>query len=119
VAAPNSRPFDLALYQFLKTELVSRAVQVSETREPETIRMEYLVQTVRHDPSRFGGAIGRYGAASEHEIVVNVSMSYHNRYVLHLSYIRYINDADWPLYISPAAQEPAAGRERSVRVINR
>ncbi|MDL2271771.1 hypothetical protein LJC23_01920 [Desulfovibrio sp. OttesenSCG-928-I05] len=119
LTAPNSRDFDLAFFQLLKTEMVSRAVQVSESIEPEGIRMDYLVQTVYHDPSRLGAGGPRYGAVSDHEIVVNVHMSYHNRYVLHLSYTRYINDADWPLYISPESQEPAVGRARTIRVIGR
>jgi hypothetical protein len=119
VAAPGSRPFDMAFYALLKTELVSRAVQVSESMEPETLRMEYQIQTVYHDPSRFGMAPGRYSSSSNHEIMVNVAMSYNNRYVLHLSYTRYINEADWPLYIDPESQEPVMGKARTIRVTNR
>ena len=135
VQPPNSRPFMLSFHQLLKTEMVSRAMQVSETRERDTIRLDYDVITVFHDPSRFNEGIfsriadmgllvsnvftGASPSASHHEISVNVRMSYNNRYVLHLSYLRYINDADWPLYISPESQEPGAGRLRTIRVINR
>ncbi len=135
VAPPNSRPFMLAFHQLLKTEIVSRAMQVSEQRESDSIQIEYDVLTVFHDPSRMNGgvysrladmglAIGSivgagHPSGSDHEIVVNVRMSYRNRYVLHLSYIRYINDADWPLYLSPEALEPGSGKPRTVRVINR
>lgn len=117
VSAPNSRDFDLAFYQLLKTEMVSRAIQVSERAERGTITMDYTVQTVHHDPSRMTGP--RYSGASDHEIVVNVRMAYNNRYVLHLSYIRYINDADWPLYISPESTNPAVGGAPVIKVIGR
>jgi len=135
VQPPNSRPFMLSFHQLLRTEMVSRAMQVSESRERDTIRLEYDVITVFHNPSRFNEGIfsrvadmglgisnvftGSSPSASNHEISVNVRMAYNNRYVLHLSYLRYINDADWPLYISPESQEPSAGRVRTVRVINR
>ncbi len=132
VLPPNSRPFMLTFHQLLKTEMVSRALQVSEKREGDTLQLEYDVVTVLHDRSRMDGGIYTRLAdlgltvtgsgppsGSDHEIVVNVRMAYNNRYVLHLSYIRYINDADWPMYISPEALEPGSGGTRTVRVINR
>ncbi len=135
VVPPNSRPFMLTFHQLLKTEMVSRAIQVSEKRESDTLVLEYDVLTVFHDPSRMDGGVysrladlglalgsvvgAGHPSGSDHEIVVNARMAHNNRYVLHLSYIRYINDADWPLYLSPEALEPASGKTRTVRVINR
>ena len=114
VVPPNDRPFMLAFHQLLRTELVSRAIQVAEEPEFDSVRVEYDVLTVLHDPSRFSSGIyghladlgiglGRFfsgASGSDNEIVVNVRMAHNNRYVVHLSYIRYINDADWPLYLN-------------------
>lgn len=133
VVAPNSRPFMLSFHQILKSELVSRAIQVSEQRESDTVQIEYDVLTVHHDSSRFdngiysvladmGIGIGRLfsgSSASDNEIIVNVRMAYNNRYVVHRSYIRYINDADWALYLSPESLDPSSGQNRTVKVINR
>ena len=133
VVAPNSRPFMLSFHQLLKSELVSRAIQVSEQREGDTVQIEYDVLTVHHDSSRFdsgiysvladmGIGIGRLfsgSSGSDNEIIVNVRMAYNNRYVVHRSYIRYINDADWALYLSPESLDPSSGQNRTIRVINR
>ncbi|CAK7071301.1 MAG: hypothetical protein DELT_01900 [Desulfovibrio sp.] len=133
VVAPNSRPFMLAFHQLLKSELVSRAVQVSEEREDDCVQIEYDVITVPHDPSRFsngvysvladmGIGLGRLfsgASGSDNEIIVNVRMAYNNRYVVHRSYVRYINDADWALYLSPESVDPSSGKNRTIRVINR
>ena len=133
VVPPNNRPFMLAFQQLVKTELVSRAIHVSEVRENESILVEYDVLTVLHDSSRFnngvyshladlGIGLSRFfggASGSNHEIVVNVRMAYNNRYVIHLSYIRYINDADWALYLSPDSTDPSSGKNRAIRVTNR
>lgn len=134
VVPPNSRPFMLTFHQMLKTELVSRAVQVSEQREPDGVQLEYDVLTLVHDSSRFtrgyysvlgdmglllGSLVAGGASESDHEIVVNVRMAHNNRYVTHLSYIRYINDADWHLYLSPESLDPSGGKNRVLRVTNR
>lgn len=133
VVAPNSRPFMLTFHQLLKSELVSRAIQVSEQREPDAVEVEYDVLTVLHDSSRFnagvyswladlGIGLGRLfsgSSGSDNEIVVNVRMAYNNRYVVHQSYIRYINDEDWALYLSPESLDPRSGKSRVIRVTNR
>lgn len=133
VEPPNSRPFMLSFHQLLRSELVSRAIQVSEERENDTVVVEFDVLTVTHDPSRLrsgvysvladmGIGLGRLfsgSSASDNEIIVTIRMSYNNRYVVHRSYIRYVNDADWALYLSPESLNPAAGPARAVRVINR
>lgn len=133
VTAPNSRPFMLAFHQLLKTELVSHAIQVSEQREEDTVQVEYDVLTVLHDSSRFnagvyswladlGIGLGRLfsgSSGSDNEIVVNVRMAYNNRYVVHRSYTRYINDDDWMLYLNPESLDPSSGKTRVIRVTNR
>lgn len=133
VVAPNSRPFMLSFNQLLRSELVSRAIQVSERRESDTVQIEYDVITVHHDSSRFssgvysiladmGIGLGRLfsgSSGSDNEIIVNVRMAYDNRYVVHRSYVRYINDADWELYLSPESFEPSSGGNRTIRVTNK
>lgn len=133
ITPPNSRPFMLAFHELLTTELVSRAIQVAQAREADSVLVEYDVTTVLFHSSRFnrgvyshlvdmGLAIGNVfsgAGGSDHEIVVNVRMSHNNRYVTHLSYIRYINDKDWPLYISPDSMGPGGGESRAIRVTNR
>jgi len=134
VAQPDSRPFMLAFHELVKSELVSRAVQVSERLELDTVLVEYDVLTVRHDSSRFGweiySPIADVGVAiariftgnptpSNNEVVVNVRMAYDNRYVLHRSFIRYINDADWAHYLNTESLNPSSGGSRVIRVTNR
>ena len=130
---PNSRPFMLAFHELLQTELVSRAVQVAQTPEAGSVLVDYDVSSVLYHSSRFNrgyyshladmgvavGGIFSGTSGSDHEIVVTVRMSHNNRYVTHLSYIRYINDKDWPLYINPHSLEPASGKNRVIRVTNR
>ena len=103
VAMPPSRPFMAAFHQFLKTELVSRAMQVTEQREPGSLVLSYDVLAIAFDPSRMGR--WRPSGASDHEIVVNARMAYNNRYVRHLSYIHYINDRDWRQYTGSEARD--------------
>ena len=115
VVPPNSRPFSATFNQVVKSALVSRAIQVSEQREPDSVQVEYDVVTVLHDPSR----LPLFSSGSDHEVVINVRMAYNNRYVVHRSYIRYINDPDWMLYLSPETLDPSAGKNRFIRVTNR
>ncbi|SBV91590.1 conserved exported hypothetical protein [uncultured delta proteobacterium] len=115
VMPPNSRPFTTTFHQVVKSELVSRAIQVSEQREPDSVQVEYDVVTVKFDPSRRSA----FSSASDHEVVINVRMAYDGRYVVHRSYIRYINDCDWMQYLSPETLDPSAGKSRVVRVTNR
>lgn len=112
VAAPDSREFMLAFYQFLKTELVSRGIQVSERREADTVVLDYDVLLVTHDPSRSAWV-------PENEIVVNARLAHNNRYAVHISSIRYVNDKEWAMYYGPEALNPGGGGTRAVRVINR
>ena len=102
VIPPPSRPFMAAFHQFLKTEMVSRGMQVSEQREIDTPVLKYDVLAIAFAPSRMG--VKRPSGASDHEIVVNARFGYNNRYVRHLSYIRYINDDDWRLYTNTDAR---------------
>lgn len=118
IAQPNNRPFTVAFYHLLRTELVSRGLQVSNNKEPNSVILEYSVQTVPFDPSRFDNA-KRYdgeGTASDHEVIVNSRLFYRNRFVMHCSSIRYINDGDLPLYVDPQVADPMAESTRSIRI---
>ncbi len=130
VRPPNDRPFIMAFYNLLRTRLVSKGMQVSEQCEPNSLVIEYNVQTVLFDSGRTGwfpslagmgigvvnAVTGKYTTTSDHEIIVNTRMVHNNRYVMHLSNIYYINDDDWPLYISPESFDPQADRTRTVRI---
>lgn len=119
IVHPNNRPFSVAFYNLLRTELVSRGMQVSYDREPGDVVLEYTVQTVPFSDSRFGTGDTHYAPPSDNEIIVNARLFYQNRFVLHCSAIRYINDADWALYIDPQVADPKAESSRNVRVTNR
>jgi hypothetical protein len=127
VALPNNRAFSVAFYHLLRTELVSRGIQVSHNREAQGIVVEYAVQAVLFDSARFGSAMDSMGihrdgdgiTPSNNEIIVNARMFFQNRFVLHASAVRYINDADLPLYFDPQIADPMAESTRSIRVINR
>lgn len=112
VVSPDSRDFMLAFYQLLKTELVSRGIQVSDRREADTVVLDYNVLLITHDPSRSS-------RVPENEIVVNTRLAHNNRFVVHLSSIRYINDKEWAMYYGPEALNPGSGGTRTVRVLNR
>lgn len=115
VMPPDSRPFMLAFHEVVKSELVSRAIQVSEAQEPDGVTVEYSVLTVRFDGSRRGF----FSSASDNEVVVTVRMAYDNRYVVHQAYIRYINDPDWMLYLNTESVNPGSGGTRTIRVTGR
>ena len=118
VAPPNNRPFTVAFYHLLRTELVSRGLQVSYNREPYSVLLEYSVQTVPFDPERFKRYAPRQGLAegSNHELIVNARLFFRNRFVMHCASIRYINDADLALYIDPQNHDPLAESLRAVRI---
>lgn len=133
VVLPNSRPFSMAFHSLLLTRLVSKGMQVSETREADSLILEYDVQMILYESSRrdwipslaaMGIGVadmfsGKYTSTSDHEIIINSRIVYHNRYVMHLSSIHYINDADFALYVSPQSFDPAADTSRNVRFVNR
>ncbi|MDR2893657.1 MAG: hypothetical protein LBV80_11375 [Deltaproteobacteria bacterium] len=127
IASPNNRPFTVAFYNLLRSELVSRGLQVSYSKEPGGINLEYTVQTVHFDSGRRSDStplIGiddknRYNSPSNNEIIVNARLFHLNRFVVHCSAIRYINDDDWPLYMDPQVADPLAESSRNIRVTNR
>lgn len=114
---PNNRPFTVAFYNLLKTELVSRGLQVSYTRESRSVVLEYDVQTVPFDPGR-RDTTGRFAPVnhSDSEIIVNARMFYRNRFVMHCSSVRYINQADVALYFDPQNYDPMAASSRNIRI---
>ncbi len=133
VKPPNDRPFSLAFHALLCTRLVSRGMQVSDLPEADTLTLEYNVQTVLHDASRgtwlpslasmgigvIALVTGQYTSGSDHELIINSAIIHHNRYVMHLSNVVYINEDDWPLYVSPESSDPMAGRTRTVHITSR
>lgn len=114
---PNNRPFTVAFYHLLRTELVSRGLQVSHDQEPRSVLLEYWVQTIPFDGSRHEKS-GRFQNAkqSDSEIVVNASMFYRNRFVMHCSQVRYINEKDLELYLDPQNFDPQASSSRNIRI---
>ncbi|MDR2504266.1 MAG: hypothetical protein LBD82_07815 [Deltaproteobacteria bacterium] len=118
LAMPNNRPFTVAFYNLLRTELVSRGMQISYSKEPRGGLLEYFVQTVPFDDRRFNRVLSHLGEerGSNHEIIVNARLSYNNRFVMHCSSIRYINDADLRLYADPQAADPLAESSRRVSI---
>lgn len=101
----------------LRTRLVTRGMQVSENYEPDAVELRFNVQTVRFDSSRgdwglslaglgitvASAIVGGYTTTSDHEVVINTTMTHQNRYVMSFSQICYINDDDWKLYFNPEA----------------
>lgn len=101
----------------LRTRLVTRGMQVSENYEPDAVELRFTVQTVRFDSSRgdwglslaglgitvVNAIVGNYTTTSNHEVVINTTMTHQNRYVMSFSQICYINDDDWKLYFNPEA----------------
>lgn len=114
---PNNRPFTVAFYNLLRTELVSRGLQVSYKQEPRSVVLEYTVQTVPFDPSRRDTS-GRFASAraSDSEIIVNARMFYRNRFVMHHSAVRYINQDDIELYFDPQDFDPLASSTQNIRI---
>lgn len=132
VQPPNDRPFSQAFYNLLRTRLVSKGMQVSDKREADSLVLSYNVQIVLHEsraswaPSLRGMGIGivnlvtgQFTTRSKHEIIVNTSMVYKNRYAMHLSTVYYIDDDEWHMYISPESFDPNGGRTRTVRLVDR
>jgi hypothetical protein len=124
VALPNNRPFSVAFYNLLRTELVSRGLQLSDNRELLSVSVEYAAQTVPFDSSRFDGTgTGIFSgnndpAPSNNELVVNARMFFQNRFVMHTSAVRYINDEDLPLYLDPQLADPKAESVRNIRIVS-
>lgn len=114
---PNNRPFTVAFYHLLRTELVSRGLQVSNEQEPRSVLLEYWVQTVPFDGGRLNGSLRSEKAVpSASEIIVSARMFYRNRFVMHCSQVRYINEKDLALYLDPQSFDPQASSSRSIRI---
>jgi hypothetical protein len=132
IQPPNDRAFLRAFYDLLRTRLVSRGIQVSDRQEADSLTLNYSVQTVLHDssfnwmPSLAAMGIGivnvvtgGYSTRSDHEIIINSDMVYKNRYVMHVSTVCYIDDKEWPMYISPESFDPNGSQTRGVRLVDR
>jgi|GEM_PF-1977578 hypothetical protein len=116
VQPPNNGVFVNTFASLLRSRLVSKGMQVSEKPEPDSLFINFNAQLVLHDESRgdSGISIAGLGVAlgnvftggstspSDHELVINTAMVSNNRYVMSLSQVCYINDADWMLYFDPA-----------------
>lgn len=119
---PNNRHFTVSFYHLLRTELVSRGLQVSYEKEPRSVILEYWVQIVPFDKSRLDDSkrFDNAGAKpSDSEIIVSARMSYRNRFVMHCSQVRYINEADLALYVDPQSFDPMASSSRNIRITNK
>lgn len=115
IAPPGEGVFLRSFASLLRSRLVSKGMQVSEHQEPSSLIIRYNVQTVLHDSSRgdYGLSLaglgigianavgGGYTSTSDHEIIINTTMTANNRYAMSLSQICYISDADWDLYLDP------------------
>ncbi len=133
IKPPTNRPFSTAFYNLLRTRLVSKGMQVADKPEPDMLTLDYTLQMVLHGtphgtwlPSLGGMGIavaglvtGGYTTTSNHELMINSRIMHNNRYVMHLSHIVYINDDDWPLYISHESMDPMASTTRNVRITNK
>ncbi|ABB39196.1 hypothetical protein Dde_2399 [Oleidesulfovibrio alaskensis G20] len=66
-------------------------------------------------------ASGAVARPSDNEVVISVSMSHNNRYVVHTSSVYYINDPDWELYMAPGESGTFVEEYEAlpVRVVNR
>lgn len=117
---PNNRPFSVAFYHLLRSELVSRGLQLSYKQEPRSTVLEYSVQTLAFDASRHDKA-KKYSKVTppKHEIILNARLHYCNRFVMHASAVRYINDADLAMYIDPQGYDPMASGNRNIRIIRK
>ena len=116
VRPPNDGVFVRTFASLLRSRLVSKGMQVTETPESDSIFVNFNVMLVLHDESRgdWGVSIAGLGVAignvftggstspSDHEVVINTTMVSNNRYAMSLSQVCYINDADWMLYFDPA-----------------
>ncbi|WP_027188040.1 hypothetical protein [Desulfovibrio cuneatus] len=133
VRRPNDRPFPMAFETLLRTRLTTRGMQVSAMPEPDGVILDFTVQVVLHDSSRYSlipslldigmGVItlvtGTYTRPSDHEVIVTTRLTHNNRYVMHISNTYYINDADWALYASPRPADSQADTTRTVKVMSR
>ena len=104
LAPPHDRPFAVAFYNLLRTELVSRGLQVSYQREPHSTLVEYTAQTVLLNDER------------DYTLVVNARMYFLNRFVMHCSLARYIKDEDIALYADPQLPDPYAVSTERIKI---
>lgn len=121
VVQPNNRPFSVAFYHLLRTELVSLGLQVAHYPEENSVTLEYTVQTVAFHPSRFDDQdipfyYSGYSTGSVREVIVNSRLHFNNRFVMQTSAVRYINDHDWQLYADPNFYDPMSESNRTVKV---
>lgn len=113
----GNSPFSAAFYEMLETSLVRMGLQVSRHQETDNILLECDILTFKHD-ARYKGQLGDfpggipslmgaglisllfdpYENTSENEVLVTISMSYRNRYILKNTTPYYIHDADFKMY---------------------
>ncbi len=88
IPPPNGRTFPMVFFNLLKTELVSRGLQVANFPEENNVDLNFSLYRVRNDGS----------TRRPFDVVIVVRMLYNNRYVMHKSGVYFIPEDSRRLY---------------------
>lgn len=113
VQPTSNRAFSQAMTQMLNSELVSRGLQVTLNRTPDTLVLEFSAATVP-TPDR---AVD----SSYRELLIIMSMWYGNRQILHTTSAYYVREDQLANYVHPGESGfvPPHFEERNVRLVGK
>lgn len=113
VQPTSGRAFGQAMTQMLTSELVSRGLQVSLNREPDSLLLEFNAAVV--PPA------SEEASSSCRELLVTMSLWNGNRQILHTTSTYWVAEEQLGNYVHPAESGfvPPHFQERQVRLVNK
>ncbi len=113
VQPTSSRPFSQAMTQMLTSELVSRGLQVTLNREPDSLTLEFNAAVI---PPPYNEAY-----SSRRELLVTMSLWNGNRQILHTTSAYWVDNEKLADYVHPdeTGFVPPHFQERNVRLVTK
>lgn len=90
IPPPSAGPFSMVFFNLLKTELVSRGLQVANSPEANNVDLNFSLYRVRNDSS----------TRRPFDVVIVARMLYHNRYVMYKSGVYFIPEEASRIFVT-------------------
>ena len=126
VQEPKAMPFEHVFHEFLRTALVSRGLQVVHLRQSNALVLEYDALLVRpvnqNNVSFFDMGVDQTPSRRDNaprEVLINARLVFSNRFAMHLSALRIIENEEWVLYLAQSGDTGSLRGARRVRVLTK
>lgn len=126
VQEPKAMPFEHVFHEFLRTALVSRGLQVVHLGQSNALVLEYDALLVRpvnqNNVSFFDMGVDQTPSRRDNaprEVLINARLVFSNRFAMHLSALRIIENEEWVLYLAQSGDAGSLRGARRVRVLTK